>query len=125
VNGHRLLGMNHIDVVTILKDLPVNVRMVCARRPGDTAPYRLIDTSQDRAAFAARVSAPVQRRSVRLKDPTLLLFCAIYLWYSDSVDFMLVQVCSKLFSNYGLYKKCSINPPHAKQVGLNGNTISL
>jgi hypothetical protein len=47
--------MNHIEVVTILKDLPVNVRMVCARRPGDTAPYRLIDTSQDRAAFAARV----------------------------------------------------------------------
>jgi hypothetical protein len=55
VNGHRLLGMNHIEVVTILKDLPVNVRMVCARRSGDTAPYRLIDTSQDRAAFAARV----------------------------------------------------------------------
>jgi hypothetical protein len=55
VNGHRLLGMNHIEVVTILKDLPVNVRMVCARRPGDAAPYRLIDTSQDRAAFAARV----------------------------------------------------------------------
>ncbi|XP_067003384.2 multiple PDZ domain protein isoform X1 [Anabrus simplex] len=54
VNGHRLLGMNHIEVVTILKDLPVNVRMVCARRPGESAPYRLIDTSQDRAAFAAR-----------------------------------------------------------------------
>jgi hypothetical protein len=48
--------MNHIEVVTILKDLPVNVRMVCARRPGEPAPYRLIDTSQDRAAFAARVS---------------------------------------------------------------------
>lgn len=55
VNGHRLLGMNHIEVVTILKDLPVNVRMVCARRLGDIVPYRLIDTSQDRAAFAARV----------------------------------------------------------------------
>ena len=55
VNGHRLLGMNHIEVVTILKDLPVNVIMVCARRSGDSATYRLIDTSQDRAAFAARV----------------------------------------------------------------------
>lgn len=74
MNGHRLLGMNHIEVVTILKDLPVNVRMVCARRPGDTAPYRLIDTSQDRAAFAARVSEPVQRRSVRLKDSTFSCF---------------------------------------------------
>lgn len=48
--------MNHIEVVTILKDLPVNVRMVCARRSPDSTPYRLIDTSQDRAAFAARVS---------------------------------------------------------------------
>lgn len=56
VNGHRLLGMNHIEVVSILKDLPVCVRMVCARRAGEAPPYRLIDTSQDRAAFAARVS---------------------------------------------------------------------
>lgn len=54
VNGHRLLGMNHIEVVSILKDLPVSVRMVCARRDGEAPPYRLIDTSQDRAAFAAR-----------------------------------------------------------------------
>uniref|UniRef100_A0A1B6GQS6 Multiple PDZ domain protein n=2 Tax=Cuerna arida TaxID=1464854 RepID=A0A1B6GQS6_9HEMI len=54
VNGHRLLGMNHIEVVSILKDLPVNVRMVCARRSPDSTPYRLIDTSQDKAAFAAR-----------------------------------------------------------------------
>ncbi|KAL1129915.1 hypothetical protein AAG570_012859 [Ranatra chinensis] len=56
VNGHRLLGMNHIEVVTILKELPVAVRMVCARRKGDGAneSLRLIDTSQDRAAFAAR-----------------------------------------------------------------------
>ncbi|KAJ8883354.1 hypothetical protein PR048_015197 [Dryococelus australis] len=56
VNGLRLLGMNHIEVVTILKDLPMNVRMVCARRPGEPVPYRVIDTSQDREAFAARVS---------------------------------------------------------------------
>ncbi|XP_073994431.1 multiple PDZ domain protein-like isoform X3 [Rhodnius prolixus] len=54
VNGHRLLGMNHIEVVTILKELPMAVRMVCARRNGDGNALRLIDTSQDRAAFAAR-----------------------------------------------------------------------
>ena len=53
MNGHRLLGMNHIEVVTNLKELPVAVRMVCARRTGEAS--RLIDTSQDRAAFAARV----------------------------------------------------------------------
>lgn len=55
MNGHRLLGMNHIEVVTILKELPMAVRMVCARRNGDGNALRLIDTSQDRAAFAARV----------------------------------------------------------------------
>lgn len=31
VNGHRLLGMNHLEVVSILKELPQDVRMVCAR----------------------------------------------------------------------------------------------
>ncbi|KAF4524175.1 hypothetical protein B566_EDAN010631 [Ephemera danica] len=37
----------------LLEDLPLHVRMVCARKPGEVA-ARLIDTSQDRAAFAAR-----------------------------------------------------------------------
>ncbi len=31
VNGRKLLGLYHTDVVGILKDLPVNVRIVCAR----------------------------------------------------------------------------------------------
>lgn len=33
VNGHRLLGMNHHEVVGILKELPVYVLMVCGRHP--------------------------------------------------------------------------------------------
>ncbi|XP_065340777.1 multiple PDZ domain protein-like isoform X6 [Cloeon dipterum] len=52
VNGRRLLGLNHVEVVSILKDLPLHVRMVCARKPGESA--RVIDTSQDRAAFVSR-----------------------------------------------------------------------
>ncbi|KAL3869945.1 hypothetical protein ACJMK2_042565 [Sinanodonta woodiana] len=32
VNGKRLLGLNHKEVVGILKDLPQYVRLVCARR---------------------------------------------------------------------------------------------
>ncbi|XP_013111705.2 patj homolog [Stomoxys calcitrans] len=31
VNGERLFGMNHLEVVAILKELPVDVRMVCGR----------------------------------------------------------------------------------------------
>lgn len=33
VNGHTLLGMNHNEVVSILKVLPINVCMVCGRNP--------------------------------------------------------------------------------------------
>ena len=32
VNGITLLGENHQDVVTILKELPIEVTMVCCRR---------------------------------------------------------------------------------------------
>ncbi len=32
VNGKTLLGLNHVEVVTILKELPQHVRIVCARR---------------------------------------------------------------------------------------------
>ncbi|KAI8773964.1 multiple PDZ domain protein isoform X1, partial [Biomphalaria glabrata] len=39
VNGRRLLGLNHVNVVEILKDLPQHVRLVCARRK-----YPLPDT---------------------------------------------------------------------------------
>lgn len=31
MNSQRLLGMNHLEVVSILKELPQDVRMVCAR----------------------------------------------------------------------------------------------
>lgn len=31
VNGRQLLGLDHRDVVMTLKDLPLNVEMVCAR----------------------------------------------------------------------------------------------
>lgn len=31
VNGRKLLGLYHTDVVAILKDLPMHVRLVCAR----------------------------------------------------------------------------------------------
>ena len=36
VNGKRLLGLNHKEVVGILKELPQNVRLVCARRNAST-----------------------------------------------------------------------------------------
>jgi multiple PDZ domain protein len=39
VNGERLLGMNHLEVVSILKELPQDVRMVCARGVVEMLPF--------------------------------------------------------------------------------------
>jgi len=57
VNGHRLLGRNHMEVVAILKELPINIRMICARCTNEQQlPHHyLTDITEDRAAFAAKV----------------------------------------------------------------------
>lgn len=39
VNGHLLLGMDHLNVVSILKELPQHVRMVCCRGSTDMLPF--------------------------------------------------------------------------------------
>lgn len=39
VNGERLLGMNHLEVVAILKELPQDVRMVCGRGKNTLIPF--------------------------------------------------------------------------------------
>lgn len=55
VNEHRLPGRTHIDVVRILKELPRNVRIVCAR--GQNSPS-VINTSQNFEAFESRSIIP-------------------------------------------------------------------
>ncbi|XP_074035786.1 patj homolog isoform X2 [Leptinotarsa decemlineata] len=51
VNGQKLLGMKHVEVVKILRELPSAVRLVCSREHKSN---RVINTSQDREAFEAR-----------------------------------------------------------------------
>ncbi|XP_050099443.1 patj homolog [Anopheles aquasalis] len=51
VNEHRLQGLRHIEVVKILKELPVQVRVICAR---GTSPPTVINTSRNAEAFEAR-----------------------------------------------------------------------
>ena len=38
MNGEQLLGLNHVDVVKTLKELPMHVRIVCARHPHPVFP---------------------------------------------------------------------------------------
>ncbi|KAG0711905.1 Patj [Chionoecetes opilio] len=56
VNGQKLLGLNHVEVVGILKELPRFVRLVCGRRaPGAPPPLHPIDApTAERDTFAAR-----------------------------------------------------------------------
>ncbi|KAK9712232.1 PDZ domain [Popillia japonica] len=51
VNGQKLLGIKHVEVVKILRELPNTVRLVCGRKSDQN---RVINTSQDREAFEAR-----------------------------------------------------------------------
>nr|XP_023015491.1 patj homolog [Leptinotarsa decemlineata] len=51
VNGQKLMGMKHVEVVKILRELPSAVRLVCSREHKSN---RVINTSQDREAFEAR-----------------------------------------------------------------------
>jgi hypothetical protein len=55
VNGYRLLGINHMEVVSVLKELPIHVRMVCGRNIASQDPLCPIDTAQHEAAFQTRV----------------------------------------------------------------------
>lgn len=54
VNDHSLHGLKHTEVVSILKDLPSRVRLVCARSSVDIGPRPLINVSQDREGFETR-----------------------------------------------------------------------
>ena len=46
--------MNHSEVVKTLKELPKSFRLVCSRN-SEHVPIQVIDTAQEKSAFAARV----------------------------------------------------------------------
>lgn len=78
VNGQKLMGIRHVEVVRILRDLPNAVRLVCARKNDEN---RVINTSQDRAGFEARnilggslknlLTQPEQRLLKALSDTSI------------------------------------------------------
>ncbi|XP_025158990.1 uncharacterized protein LOC105190328 isoform X5 [Harpegnathos saltator] len=61
VNGYRLLGINHMEVVSVLKELPIHVRMVCGRNIASQDPLCPIDTAQHQAAFQTRRVTPIRK----------------------------------------------------------------
>uniref|UniRef100_A0A182WLG8 Multiple PDZ domain protein n=1 Tax=Anopheles minimus TaxID=112268 RepID=A0A182WLG8_9DIPT len=64
VNGQRLLGMNHLKVVSILKELPQDVCMVCAR--GDPDLLRFTEEQ-----LISSLEADAAKRNVQHHHPQL------------------------------------------------------
>lgn len=69
VNGHKLLGMNHHEVVSILKELPINVCMVCGRSPVNLFAQRE-DSFSERASLSRSLHnlLPASDRLVKAKS---------------------------------------------------------
>ncbi|ESP05486.1 hypothetical protein LOTGIDRAFT_152344 [Lottia gigantea] len=73
VNGRRLLGLTHVDVVAILKDLPQHVRLVCARRktqPTDNYAAQPDDVDFTSSGFNTGVkeNLPLSSKMVKAKS---------------------------------------------------------
>ncbi|XP_036335629.1 patj homolog [Rhagoletis pomonella] len=66
VNGERLLGMNHLEVVAILKELPQDVRMVCGR--GKTAIMPFSDDTLKKLSSNFENLLPASDRLVKAKS---------------------------------------------------------
>jgi hypothetical protein len=56
VNGRKLLGLYHADVVSILKELPMHVRLVCAR-PVDTTTTNTTTTVSSVSSSAGGITS--------------------------------------------------------------------
>ena len=105
VNGKRLLGLNHKEVVGILKELPQNVRLVCARRKHtakenyapegefstpplntgviENVPERLVKSKSDQAL--STTEPPAQSNLLNKKSRSLEPLTGLAMWSSEPV----------------------------------------
>lgn len=74
VNGKRLLGLNHKEVVGILKELPQHVRLVCARRKQESMEQNDQNNDYEDAQLNSGVNeiTPISDRLVKAKSEMAL-----------------------------------------------------
>ncbi|XP_053620496.1 patj homolog [Plodia interpunctella] len=96
VNGHRLLGMNHLEVVSILKELSREVCMVCARAkhhapPAPTA-HTLVKAKSDGslAGAGAEDGGPLSAAS-KVRSRSLEPLTGLAMWSSEPQIIELVK----------------------------------
>lgn len=56
MNGVQLFGTNHTEVVTILRELPLRVRLVCGRKKSKRATSRFINLVDEHATVQSKVN---------------------------------------------------------------------
>ncbi|GAB0086267.1 Patj [Sergentomyia squamirostris] len=109
VNNQRLLGMNHLEVVSILKELPQDVRMVCARDKNQMVPFteenicnalglsfqsspnlenltpaseRLVKAKSD-GSLATSASSQTEENFIKMKSRSLEPLTGLAMWSSE------------------------------------------
>jgi len=89
VNNDRLLGLNHVEVVVILKELPINVRMVCAR------PLTIAEASRDTTRDSVVLQENEEGEFVELKPPSEADESNQQQWESSAGDFVTSSALSQ------------------------------
>ncbi|XP_049881391.1 patj homolog [Pectinophora gossypiella] len=99
VNGHRLLGMNHLEVVSILKELSSEVCMVCARpRPAPAPPLdlappapTLVKAKSDGSLAGAGAEEGGSLSSGKVRSRSLEPLTGLAMWSSEPQIIELVK----------------------------------
>ena len=100
VNGKKLLGLYHTDVVSILKDLPLNVRLVCARSKQTTTQTDISMSSKERLVKAksdgsisssSAVTEQPEEVESKLKSRSLEPLTSLAMWCEEVLAIELVK----------------------------------
>ena len=95
VNGRKLLGLYHSDVVAILKELPMHVRLVCARavpasedRPlqgSNQQADRLVKAKSDGSISSSMTATDTSAVMSRLKSRSLEPLTGLAMWAEEVI----------------------------------------
>lgn len=103
VNGRKLLGLYHTDVVGILKDLPMHVRLVCARpksggdgkslalRASESLAERMVKAKSDGSISSSGTTTETSANSNKLKSRSLEPLSSLAMWSDEVLIIELVK----------------------------------
>ena len=104
VNGRKLLGLYHTDVVGILKDLPMHVRLVCARprmsseqhkssmlKAAEALSERMVKAKSDGSISSSGTTTETSTQNSKLKSRSLEPLSSLAMWSEEVLVIELVK----------------------------------